>query len=34
LLQWVRVQDLLNDPVRELLYPEPPLSLELFEDAP
>ncbi|WP_297840429.1 chemotaxis protein CheW [Pseudomonas sp.] len=34
LLQWVRVQDLLSDPVRELLYPEPPLSLELFEDAP
>lgn len=34
LLQWVRVQDLLSDPVRELLYPEQPLSLSLFEDAP
>jgi chemotaxis-related protein WspB len=34
LLQWVRVQDLLSDPVRELLYPEPPLSLEALEDAP
>nr|WP_314582911.1 chemotaxis protein CheW [uncultured Pseudomonas sp.] len=31
LLQWIRVQDLLNDSVRELLFPEKPLSLETFE---
>jgi chemotaxis-related protein WspB len=34
LLQWVRVQDLLSDSVRDVLYPEQPLSLSLFEDAP
>jgi chemotaxis-related protein WspB len=34
LLQWIRVQDLLSDPVRELLYPAEPLSIELFEGAP
>src|SRR5471032_2745797 len=34
LLQWIRVQDLLSDPVRELLYPAEPLSVELFEGAP
>jgi chemotaxis-related protein WspB len=34
LLQWVRVQDLLSDPVRDVLYPEQPLSLALFEETP
>jgi len=34
LLQWIRVQDLLDDPVRELLYPAHPLSIERFEDVP
>jgi chemotaxis-related protein WspB len=34
LLQWIRVQDLLNDSVRELLFPEQPLSLEQLEAAP
>lgn len=34
LLQWVRVQDLLSDEVRALLYPSPPFDLESFEDAP
>jgi chemotaxis-related protein WspB len=34
LLQWIRVQDLLSDSVRELLYPAHPLSIELFEEAP
>jgi len=34
LLQWIRVQDLLSDSVRELLYPAQPLSIELFEEAP
>ena len=34
LLQWIRVEDLLSDAVRELLFPETPLSLEPFEDAP
>ena len=34
LVQWVRVQDLLTDPVRELLFPAQQLSLELLEDAP
>lgn len=33
LLQWVRVQDLLSDPVRELLYPEPPMSVQMLEGA-
>jgi chemotaxis-related protein WspB len=34
LLQWIRVQDLLSDAVRELLYPAQPSSVELFGDAP
>ncbi|SEJ34826.1 chemotaxis protein CheW [Pseudomonas sp. NFR16] len=34
LLQWIRVEDLLSDAVRELLFPETPLTLEPFEDAP
>lgn len=34
LLQWIRVQDLLSAPVRKLLYPAHPLSVELSEDAP
>ncbi|MGV8917490.1 MAG: chemotaxis protein CheW [Pseudomonas sp.] len=33
LLQWVRVQDLLSDAVRTLLYPAQPLSVESFGDA-
>jgi len=32
LIQWVRVQDLLTDPVRELLFPVPPAKLELLEE--
>jgi chemotaxis-related protein WspB len=31
LLQWVRVADLLDDQVRTLLYPTPPLDLSLLE---
>lgn len=34
LLQWIRVQDLLTDAVRELLFPAQPLSLESFEATP
>jgi chemotaxis-related protein WspB len=34
LLQWIHVQDLLNDAVRELLFPAQPLSLGQFEAAP
>lgn len=34
LLQWIHVQELLTEPVRELLYPIPPLTLEQFEAAP
>ncbi|MEA9979345.1 MULTISPECIES: chemotaxis protein CheW [unclassified Pseudomonas] len=34
LLQWVRVQDLLSDPVRELLYPVKSSDIELFEGEP
>jgi chemotaxis-related protein WspB len=34
LLQWIRVQDLLDDSVRELLFPQQPLSLDRFEAAP
>jgi len=34
LLQWIRVQDLLTDAVRELLFPAQPLSLESFEAMP
>jgi chemotaxis-related protein WspB len=34
LLQWIRVQDLLTDVVREQLFPEQPLSLEPFETTP
>ncbi|MNE88061.1 CheW-like domain protein [compost metagenome] len=31
LLQWVRVADLLDDQVRALLFPSPPLDLALLE---
>ncbi|MGH8384219.1 MAG: chemotaxis protein CheW [Pseudomonas sp.] len=34
LLQWVRVADLLNDQVRALLFPVPPLDLALLEEQP
>ncbi|KAB0498838.1 chemotaxis protein CheW [Pseudomonas vancouverensis] len=34
LLQWVRVSDLLDERVRTLLYPSPPLDLMLFEAQP
>jgi chemotaxis-related protein WspB len=34
LLQWVRVADLLDDQVRALLFPSPPLNLALLEDRP
>ncbi|WP_296257586.1 MULTISPECIES: chemotaxis protein CheW [unclassified Pseudomonas] len=34
LLQWIRVQDLLDESVRELLFPAQPMSLEPFEPAP
>lgn len=34
LLQWIRVQDLLTDAVRELLFPDQPLTLESLEAAP
>lgn len=34
LLQWIRVQDLLDDSVRALLFPAQPLSLEPFEATP
>jgi chemotaxis-related protein WspB len=34
LLQWINVQELLSEPVRELLYPVPPLDLDLLKDAP
>ncbi|HEY0285985.1 MAG TPA: chemotaxis protein CheW [Pseudomonas sp.] len=34
LLQWVRVQDLLNASVRELLFPAQPLSIDAFEAMP
>jgi chemotaxis-related protein WspB len=33
LLQWVRVADLLDDQVRALLYPQPPLDVALLETA-
>jgi chemotaxis-related protein WspB len=33
LLQWINVQELLSEPVRELLYPVPPLDPEQLEDA-
>lgn len=33
LLQWINVQELLSEPVRELLYPVTPPDLELLEDA-
>ena len=32
LLQWVRVADLLDDQVRALLFPSPPLDLALLEE--
>jgi chemotaxis-related protein WspB len=31
LLQWIRVQDLLSDAVRDLLFPEEPMGIEQFE---
>ena len=34
LLQWIKVQDLLTDPVRDLLFPAQPLDLETLEAAP
>lgn len=34
LLQWVRVADLLDDQVRALLYPKPPMDLALLEERP
>jgi chemotaxis-related protein WspB len=34
LLQWVRVADLLDDQVRALLFPSPPLNLALLEERP
>lgn len=34
LLQWIRVQELLSDPVRELLYPREPWDLAALEAAP
>jgi chemotaxis-related protein WspB len=34
LLQWVRVADLLDERVRALLYPTPPLDLALLEEQP
>jgi chemotaxis-related protein WspB len=34
LLQWVRVADLLDEPVRGLLFPTPPLDPTLLEDRP
>ncbi|MCD5993768.1 purine-binding chemotaxis protein CheW [Pseudomonas sp. CDFA 602] len=34
LLQWIHVQELLSEPVRELLYPVQPLDLASLEDAP
>lgn len=34
LLQWVRVADLLDERVRALLFPYPPLDLSLLEERP
>jgi chemotaxis-related protein WspB len=34
LLQWIRVQDLLNDSVRELLFPQQPFALDALEATP
>jgi chemotaxis-related protein WspB len=34
LLQWVRVADLLDERVRALLFPTPPLDLALLEELP
>jgi chemotaxis-related protein WspB len=34
LLQWVRVADLLDEQVRALLFPSPPLDLALLEERP
>lgn len=34
LLQWIKVQDLLTDSVRDLLFPAQPLDLEAIEAAP
>jgi chemotaxis-related protein WspB len=34
LMQWIRVQDLLSDAVRELLFPELPMDLDVIETSP
>lgn len=34
LLQWIHVEELLSEPVRELLYPVNALDVDLLEDAP
>lgn len=34
LVQWIRVQDLLSDQARALLYPAQPSDLELIEETP
>jgi len=34
LLQWVRVSDLLNDQVRALLFPSPPMDPALLQERP
>ena len=34
LLQWIRVEELLSEPVRELLYPVTPPDIDQLEDAP
>ncbi|MNF09868.1 hypothetical protein D3C80_2106440 [compost metagenome] len=34
LLHWVRVNDLLNESVRALLFPAPPLNLDDLEATP
>ncbi|MEB0047415.1 MULTISPECIES: chemotaxis protein CheW [unclassified Pseudomonas] len=34
LLQWVRVADLLDEQVRALLFPSPPLDMALLEELP
>jgi chemotaxis-related protein WspB len=34
LLQWVRVGDLLDDQVRALLFPSPPMDPALLQERP
>jgi chemotaxis-related protein WspB len=34
MLQWVRVNDLLDESVRAMLFPSPPLSLDGLEERP